>query len=1207
MTDRQLSDAEARRLIREDLGSTLIVEAAAGTGKTTELVARIVAVLCEGKARLEQIVAVTFTEKAAGEMKLRLRTGIEKARTDKDISPEGRLRLDAALAQLEAARIGTIHALCGDLLRERPIEANVDPLFEVGSEDEAERLFDQAFDTWFQGVLADPPEGARRMLRRRPRGREAVGPRKLLRDAAYSLVNHRDFSAAWRRAPVDRRASIDQVVTDLRRLGAYAGRTDKPESFLAQCLRKIERFCEELGRREAAMLPRERDYDGLEAELREVARWKEWRWQGSGQWFGPGLPRQDVLSVRRAVKERLDRTLEALEADLAVCLQGELSPLAAAYEELKARACRLDFLDLLLKARDLVRSSRAVRAELQGRFTHIFVDEFQDTDPLQAELLLLLSADSPDETDWTAVRPVPGKLFLVGDPKQSIYRFRRADVVLYQKTKDRLRDQGARVLHLTTSFRSAPSLQQAINAAFAPVMQGGLEGGQAEYVPLEPFRPDPEGRPTLIALPVPRPYSDWGALTDWKVSESTPEAVGAFIDWLIRKSGWKVTEREKPTAELPLAARHICILFKRFQAFREDVTRAYVRALEARRIPHVLVGGKSFHAREEVIAIRNALTAMEWPDDELSVFATLRGPFFALTDDVLLAYRSGVGPLHPLRRAAAENAAVTENLAPVTAALELLGRLHMGRNRRPIADSIARLLEATRAHAGLAIWPTGEQALANVLRVMDLARRFEGSGATSFRSFVDRLQQDAERGEAAEAPVVEEGTEGVRIMTVHRAKGLEFPVVILADPAAPATHTNPSRYVDPERNLWVEPIAGCAPPELVEHRDEVLRRDQEEAVRLTYVAATRARDLLVVPAVGDKDGKDEGNWLDVLSPVIFPRAMDRRRPKPAPGCPKFGGDSVLDRPAKAEGDPFTSVAPGMHAPKVGTHTAVWWDPHLLELDKEQDAGLRQQRILQADAGESASNAGERAHAEWQARRKKVLDEGARPALVVRTPTEISAQASAAAAAARRERAALVDKVSSSEMGGGWERTGRFKLLSPEEVARDEAAAEALGVGFAKTEAARHSRPTGTRFGTLVHAALAEVDFGADDGQIARIAAAQGRLLGALPEEVSAAAAAVRDALSHPLMIRAAASDARGECRREVPIMMRMPEGTMLEGVVDLVFREQDPRGAIWTVVDFKSDAELQGRRAKYAAQIKLYVDAVAEATGERARGLVLAV
>src|SRR6201999_4501568 len=147
-------------------------------------------------------------------------------------------------------------------------------------------------------------------------------------------------------------------------------------------------------------------------------------------------------------------------------------------------------------------------------------------------------------------------------------------------------------------------------------------------------------------------------------------------------------------------------------------------------------------------------------------------------------------------------------------------------------------------HAGIAIWPTGEQALANIMRLMDMARRYEASGgAASLRGFVDDLEARAEREEAGDAPVVEEGTEGVRIMTVHRAKGLEFPVVILCDPGAPTIPANPSRHVDPAKRLWAEPLAGCTPVELVEFRDDVLRRDEEEAVRVAYVAATRARDL----------------------------------------------------------------------------------------------------------------------------------------------------------------------------------------------------------------------------------------------------------------------------------------------------------------------------------------------------------------------------
>ena len=303
-------------------------------------------------------------------------------------------------------------------------------------------------------------------------------------------------------------------------------------------------------------------------------------------------------------------------------------------------------------------------------------------------------------------------------------------------------------------------------------------------MPLAPNRPDPQGRPTIIALPVPRPYSDYGRVTSWKIEESLPDAVGAFVDWLVNDSGWTITERGS-SEPVKIGTRHVCLLFKRLQSFGSDVTRPYVRALEVRRLPHVLVGGKSFHEREEVIALRSALAAIEWPDDAMSVYATLRGPFFALADEALIAFRHTQRHLHPMRKR--DDAKLTELTRPVGEALDVLARLHVGRNRRSIADTIALFLEATRAHAGVAIWPAGEQALGNILRVLDMARRFEQGSVTSFRAFVGRLEDDAERGGVNEAPVVEEGTDGVRIMTVHKAKGLEFPVVILVDPTANTT------------------------------------------------------------------------------------------------------------------------------------------------------------------------------------------------------------------------------------------------------------------------------------------------------------------------------------------------------------------------------------------------------------------------------------
>jgi ATP-dependent helicase/nuclease subunit A len=798
VTGSKLADAEARRRILTDFGTTLFVEAAAGTGKTTALVGRIVTLICEGVSTLDRIVAVTFTEKAAGEMKLRLRAEIERARNAVNVTPEVSARLAKALSHLELARISTIHGFCGDLLRERPVEAGIDPLFEVAAEDQAADLMDRAFDTWFQNALVDPPDGVRRILRRRSRSQK---PRDALRTAAANIAEHRDFPTSWRRDPFSRTSEIDELIRNLTEVGELGPKTSWLQDRLAQNLCEIKRFIDENARLETV---RGRDYDGLEAALGDLARYRSWSYKGAKRTSFGSMSRDDALARRDSAKADLDAFLRKSNADLAPLLQEALQPALVAYEDLKTRGGRLDFLDLLIKTRNLIRDNGAVREELQRRFTHYFVDEFQDTDPIQAELLLLLSADNPQESNWLNVSPIPAKLFLVGDPKQSIYRFRRADIAIYLQVRQMLLSHGAEPLYLNTSFRSPPSLQSFVNAAFAPAMDGTTTDGK--YVALEKWRTEITGRPTILALPIPRPYGDYGTIVNFRIDESLPEATGTFIDWLINKSNWTIEENGSAIAISP---RHVCILFRRLRNFSADVTRPYVRALEARRIPHVLVGGRSFYDREETIALRNAITAIEWPDDELRVYATLRGPLFAFSDDALFVYRQTLSaegelqirrlhPMHSVDRTKLEPAA-----QEVADALALLGRLHVGRNRRPIAQTILMLLDAVRAHAGIAMWPTGEQALANCLRIVDLARRFEQRGASSFRAFVERMEADAEDGQAEDAPIVEQGTEGVRMMTVHRAKGLEFPVVILADPTCPAARDFPSRHVDPARSTRI--------------------------------------------------------------------------------------------------------------------------------------------------------------------------------------------------------------------------------------------------------------------------------------------------------------------------------------------------------------------------------------------------------------------
>ena len=484
-----LADQADREQIAAALDDTLIVEAAAGTGKTTELVRRIVRVIETGRADVTGIVAVTFTEKAAGELKLRLREALEEARGGSASGSEERARLDHALGRLEEAQVSTIHGFCADLLRERPVEARVDPLFTVLTEAQAARMYDEAFHHWLESHLADPAEGVKRSLCRPTFGGFGIqvdgdnGPIDRLRRAGWDLIQWRDFDGDWQRPPFDRSSRIDELVqllngfTDLLEPPGSAYDTLYTDTWAAR------KLAEEI-RRTESVAPR--DYDRLEAGLIELSRnrnFKDAR-KGSGKNYRSGVLREDVWRARENLQNVLMGFEEDANADLAAALRHELRDCVIAYEAAKAKTGALDFLDLLLKTRDLIRDDPGVRSSFQERFKRIFVDEFQDTDPLQAEILLLLTADDPAATNWRETRPIPGKLFLVGDPKQSIYRFRRADVGIYRSVYEMLQGAGARRVTLRTSFRARPNIQHAINAAFEPVMTGDQDALQAAYVPL---------------------------------------------------------------------------------------------------------------------------------------------------------------------------------------------------------------------------------------------------------------------------------------------------------------------------------------------------------------------------------------------------------------------------------------------------------------------------------------------------------------------------------------------------------------------------------------------------------------------------------------------------------------------------------------------------------------------------------------------------
>src|SRR5262245_50038236 len=641
-----LADAAARRSIRESLADSLIVEASAGTGKTTELVARIVQVLAKGVTTVDKIVAVTFTHKAAGELKIRLRQELDKARSTTRDERE-RSHLEQALKALEEAAIGTIHGFCAQILRSRPVEARVDPAFEELTDQEATRIYERAFDQWFQRRLGESSPGLRRALARLAwRDSWETGPAlEQLRQAGRKLIEWRDFPELWRSEPFDREGAIQALLAQVTGLVAMVAKCKRTNDNLVNALRPAQQLLTWLSRSNAV---RRKDYDTLESLLLKLLRdLKRDSRKGSG-FFAEGARREEVLSARELLLAALEDFRIRSSADLAAELRAEMRDLVVYYTDLKARAAKLDFVDLLLRACELLKSNAEVRQYFQRRFSHIFVDEFQDTDPLQAAILLLIAAADPDQTDWLAATPVPGKLFLVGDPKQSIYKFRRADVGLYQRVCRTFENGAVARIALTRSFRSVRGIQQFVNAAFEQEMSGDEISGQAAYSPIDEDGPEYPDQPSVIALPAPRPYGST-RISKEKINACLPDAIGAFTSWLVQESGWRIRNPENGV-RIPVAARHVCILFRRFTNWGIDMTRDYVKALESRGLPHLLVGSKSFHHREEVETLRTALTAIEWPEDELSVFATLRGSLFAVSDSLLLRFRHEVGRLHPFRR-----------------------------------------------------------------------------------------------------------------------------------------------------------------------------------------------------------------------------------------------------------------------------------------------------------------------------------------------------------------------------------------------------------------------------------------------------------------------------------------------------------------------------------------------------------------------------
>jgi len=864
--ERVVCDQDVRDRVTGDLGTTFLLEAGAGTGKTRVLVDRYVRCVLDdelGTGDVRTVAAITFTEKAAGELRQRVREEFEARAAKAAAGSAAADLIERALAALDDAPIGTIHGFAGRLLREFPVEAGVDPAFEqldaLGSDIERARLWEE----WLTGLAAgDPQVGGVEAGERRVRdwlsrllrvGVKlddvrvlAVGPKGVFGER-YDL----DPSPGPPPEP-DLAAGLGGLAAPLASLRDFCARAcsnHADKGFIA-AMDLVEAA-------EPLLAEPPADLDSLAARLFALPAKTNPTAPGGnkGNWDAAAGGTAELRARYQAVVEvvaGLRDTYAEYVTGLAVAVADSFARWAG---QAQMSLGRLDFTDLLGRLRDLLADELTARATLQGRFTYLLVDEFQDTDPLQAEIVFLLCEQEPRAADWRHAVLMPGKLFMVGDPKQSIYRFRRADIGLYDQVKSLVRGQpggSGVVTAISQNFRTTPTAVAWVNNVFADVFESDeAEGRQPGYQWVEPYRPPAEG--PRVAVLLGREYGSQAG----EAEAARRDEARALAALLQRMHGpdaaqWSVQDRDVAgSAEgwRPPRWGDVALLFRATTGLE-----TYEQALREAGVPYRVDGGKAYFARREVADALLCLRAADDAADGPALYGALHSSFFGFSDDELFLFWAAGGRFDLF---AAEQPPGHEAIA---AALGTLRTLHERRAQwepHEMASELVRLAHGTEFLA--ATGSGAPQAIANLEKLVERARAYSGAGGGGLGAF---LGWAAEAGDAAgegESQVDDEG-DVVHVLTIHKAKGLEYPIVVLVGAALGGSWKGGREpIVDrARRRLAIKlkaELPGAAardlePQAYTDLSENEKRMSASETRRLLYVAATRARDRLVVSCFG---------------------------------------------------------------------------------------------------------------------------------------------------------------------------------------------------------------------------------------------------------------------------------------------------------------------------------------------------------------------
>ena len=832
-----LQDQQARDKIADALDRNMMVLAGAGAGKTHALVQRMANAVEKGVVAVDQLSAITFTRKAAGEMRGRFFSEL-KSRA-KNADGEDQDRIQNALEKVDQCFIGTIHSFCGQLLRERPVEAGLPPDFSEVEEREEAVMRREAWDQFVQqSFLSEDPRLAKF---------EELGLRP---EDLYGFFQRRyQFSDVPLVRESVQKPDLSTAVSELE---AFLQHTEAhiPDPLPG----KRDALQTALVRARSFLSNRGIHSDADRIELLQILS------GNLGVTLKSWTPNQDFTKHLRDTllpefqTEILNPTLTRWRQYIYRFAAPFVDDAVAEYARTRRETGRLTFQDLLELAARLLRDHPEVRRHFQDRYRCLFVDEFQDTDPIQAEILLYLTGENQEETDWRKLIPRPGSLFLVGDGKQSIYRFRRADVETFALVRNRIDDTNGDIVSLNTNFRSLGHLCDWINAAFEPLFAAHEKPYQTEFAPLFKYRSDGENM-AVHRISIDKVYRNSRS----QIAEQDADRIANFIAAAIEGK----TEFNGETAS---ASPGDFLILTRTSGYLSH----YAQALEERGIPFEITGGDRLGEADVLHTLADFLETVYMPDNPLPLLAYLRGDLVGLGDDTLYAFKKAGGDFNwtcdlPRRMDRELHRTFERAYDHLKKASEWLQSLSPD-------TAITRCVEKLGLLPFVRTLPMGATHAGNLIRILSLVREWSAQGlhwgqvVTELRALIDDRDYKIEQ---MTIPSAQEDV--VRLMNLHQAKGLQGKIVFLADPYDTSyTRYGPEFHVSRTRDepflaLPITKPRGPYQREVVAEpvgwedvQAEETRFLQGEELRLLYVAATRAENLLIVSTYEEKP--DHGPW-----------------------------------------------------------------------------------------------------------------------------------------------------------------------------------------------------------------------------------------------------------------------------------------------------------------------------------------------------------